>query len=164
VSEPEDTGPSITGRDRRIVASPKAPVKSLTPASNGHRRTDVAGGERRGAAPSGQTTNSVTRARGDSLALKFLPADLTRDLEAKARSTQEAQAVSSLDRPNICTIHEIDETDEGQVFICMSYYEGETLKDKIERGPLTLKEALVITAFIARGLVRPTRMASFIET
>ena len=51
----------------------------------------------------------------------------------------EAQAASALDHPNICTIHEIDETDDGQIFICMAYYEGETLKKKIEQGPLPLE-------------------------
>lgn len=88
------------------------------------------------------------------VALKFLPPDLTRDPEAKARFTQEAQAASALDHPNICTIHEIDETDEGRVFICMGYYEGETVKDKIERGPLTLEEAVSVAESIARGLVK----------
>ena len=67
------------------------------------------------------------------VALKFLPADLTRDSEAKERFTHEAQAASALDHSNICTIHEIDETKDGQMFICMACYEGQTLKDKIAR-------------------------------
>jgi TolB-like protein/Flp pilus assembly protein TadD/predicted Ser/Thr protein kinase len=89
-----------------------------------------------------------------TVALKFLPPDLTRNPEAKARFIHEAQAASALDHPNICTIHEIDETDEGQVFICMSCYEGETLKEKIKHGPLTLEEAVGIAEFMARGLVK----------
>ncbi|MCI0695459.1 protein kinase [candidate division KSB1 bacterium] len=68
------------------------------------------------------------------VALKFLPPDLTRDEEAKERFVQEAQAASALDHPNICTIYEIDETEDGQMFIAMAYYEGETLKKRIAKG------------------------------
>jgi serine/threonine protein kinase len=63
-----------------------------------------------------------------TVALKFLPPELTRDPEAKERFIQEAQATSTLDHPNICTIHEIGETEDGQMFICMAYYDGQTLK------------------------------------
>ena len=70
------------------------------------------------------------------VALKLLPPELTRDETAKQRFLQEAQAASALDHPNICTIHEINETPDGQLYLVMAYYEGETLKEKIERGPL----------------------------
>ncbi|MDH4210230.1 MAG: protein kinase, partial [candidate division WOR-3 bacterium] len=66
-----------------------------------------------------------------TVALKFLPHEFSDDPTAKKRFLQEAQSASSLDHPNICTIHEIGETDEGQLFIAMSCYEGETLKQKI---------------------------------
>ena len=89
-----------------------------------------------------------------TVAIKFLPPDLARDPEARARFIQEAQAASTLDHPNICTIHEINETAEGQIFICMSYYEGVTLKKKIEHEPLTLEEAIGIAECIVRGLVK----------
>jgi serine/threonine protein kinase/dienelactone hydrolase len=89
-----------------------------------------------------------------SVALKFLPPDLTRDSEAKARFTQEAQAASSLQHPNICTILAINETEEGQLFICMDLYEGETLKEKIDRGPLSLEEGMGIAVQVAQGLAR----------
>jgi serine/threonine protein kinase len=55
-----------------------------------------------------------------TVALKFLPPELTRDPEAKARFMHEAQAASALDHPNVCNIHEIDETDDGQLFIAMA--------------------------------------------
>jgi len=87
-----------------------------------------------------------------TVALKFLPQDLTRDPESNQRFVHEAQAASSLDHPHICTIYEIDETDDGQLFISMAYYEGETLKKKIERGPLKLEDALNITIQVAQGL------------
>jgi len=62
-----------------------------------------------------------------TVALKFLPTQWTRDPVAKERFVQEAQAASALDHPNICTIHEIDETQDGQLFMVMACYEGETL-------------------------------------
>ena len=55
------------------------------------------------------------------VAIKVLPPDLTRDETAKQRFLQEAKAASALDHPNICTIYEIDETPEGQMFIAMGY-------------------------------------------
>ena len=65
---------------------------------------------------------------------------------------REAQAASALDHPNICTIYEIDNTPDGQLFIAMGYYEGETLKQRISKGPLPIDEALDITTQIAQGL------------
>ena len=87
-----------------------------------------------------------------SVALKFLPPELTRDSEAKLRFTHEARAASALDHPNICVVHEIGETVDDQMFICMAYYEGETLKKKLERGPLPLHDAVDIALQAARGL------------
>ena len=78
------------------------------------------------------------------VAIKVLPPDLTRDETAKQRFLQEAKAASALDHPNICTIFEINETDDGQLYLVMAYYEGETLKERIERGPLSLDEAVDI--------------------
>ena len=65
------------------------------------------------------------------VALKLLPPQLTRDDESRTRFIQEAQAASALDHPNICTIHEIDSTPEGQMFIAMAFYDGATLKKRI---------------------------------
>jgi serine/threonine protein kinase/Tfp pilus assembly protein PilF len=89
-----------------------------------------------------------------TVALKFLPPEFTRDSEAKERFIQEAQAASTLDHPNICTIHEIDQTPDGQLFICMACYEGETLKEQIGRGPLEIGYAIDIAAQIAEGLTK----------
>jgi serine/threonine protein kinase len=87
------------------------------------------------------------------VALKFLPPDLTRDIEARERFVHEAKAASSLEYPNICSVHEIGEHD-GQTFIVMGYYEGETVKRKIERGPLPIDEAINITCQVAQGLAK----------
>ena len=86
-----------------------------------------------------------------TVALKFLPPELTRDSEAKDRFIQEAQAAAALDHTNICTVYEVDEF-QGQNFIAMAYIKGESLKDKIESGPLDIDEALDIAAQVAEGL------------
>ncbi|MEE9169140.1 MAG: protein kinase, partial [bacterium] len=59
------------------------------------------------------------------VALKFLPPHLGQSEEEKQRFIQEAKAASAMDHNNICTIHDIDQTDDGQLFIAMAYYEGE---------------------------------------
>ena len=89
-----------------------------------------------------------------TVALKFLPPESTRDSQAKARFIHEAKAASALDHPNVCTVYEVDETDEGQMFLAMACYEGETLKDRISRGPLPLDEAVDITRQVAEGLAK----------
>ena len=89
-----------------------------------------------------------------TVALKFLMPDLVRDPTAKKRFLKEAQAASALDHPNICTIHEISEADEGLLFICMAYYGGENLSARISRGPLTVAEALDVVIKIGRGLAK----------
>ncbi len=86
------------------------------------------------------------------VAIKLLTADLTRDDTAKRRFLQEAQAASALDHPNICTIHEINEKPDGQLYLVMAYYEGETLKERIERGPLAVDEAIDIASRPTRGI------------
>ena len=86
------------------------------------------------------------------VALKFLPPELTRDPEAKQRFIHEAQAASALEHTNICNIHEIDDTEDGQTFIVMACYEGEILKDKIQHNPLKIEEVIDISLQIARGL------------
>jgi serine/threonine protein kinase len=88
------------------------------------------------------------------VALKFLPQHLTEDERAKKRFIYEAKATSALDHPNICTVYEIDETSDGRMFIAMAYYEGESLKERLERGPLELSETLEIVSQIARGLAK----------
>ena len=86
-----------------------------------------------------------------TVALKFVSQELTRDPDAKERLMHEAQAASALDHPNICTIHEIDEGPDGQLFVAMMYYEGETLKTRIARGPLAVEEALDLAIQVARA-------------
>jgi len=89
-----------------------------------------------------------------TVALKFLPQHMLADKEAEQRFISEAKAASSFDHPNICTIHEIGKTDDDQLFIVMAYYQGETLKKKIERGPFKIEEAIDIVSQVAEGLMR----------
>jgi len=89
-----------------------------------------------------------------TVAIKFLPPEVTSDPEARERFVREAQAASSLDHPNVCTVHEIDSTADGQMFIVMACCEGESLKDRLQRGRLALREAVDIAAQAARGLAR----------
>ncbi|HEV8537581.1 MAG TPA: serine/threonine-protein kinase, partial [Bacteroidota bacterium] len=94
-----------------------------------------------------------TRLQRD-VALKFLPPEMTFDKAAKRRFVHEAQAASGLDHPNIAVVHEVDETRDGRSFICMTYYPGETLRQKIDRGSLGVNQAVEITIQIAEGLRR----------
>jgi len=86
-----------------------------------------------------------------SVALKFLAAHLLDDDEAKQRFLREAKAAAALDHPNICTVYEIAEA-EGKIFLAMAFLKGETLEDRIAKGPLPLKDALDIARQIAEGL------------
>ncbi len=106
------------------------------------------------------------------VALKFLPPELSRDPEAKARFIHEARAASALDHPNICAVYDIGEDAEGRMFMVMPHYEGATLKEIMARGgiteaipaaeasakgrrtvPLASHDAVAIAAQIAEGLV-----------
>jgi len=90
---------------------------------------------------------------GRPVALKFLSSSIVDD-KTRQRFIHEARAASALEHPNICSIHEIDETPDGRMFIVMPCYEGESLQAKIERGPLKLDEAVEIAIQVASGLAK----------
>lgn len=87
-----------------------------------------------------------------TVALKFLPADLTINDKDKERFLQEARTASALDHANIGVIHGIEETADGHSFIVMAYYGGLTLQERIRRGPMAPKDALEIMSQVAHGL------------
>lgn len=86
------------------------------------------------------------------VALKLLPASSTADPQARARLQREARAASALDHPNICTIYEMGESEVGDPYIAMAHIRGESLRDRIARGPLPLSDAIDIAVQTARGL------------
>ena len=85
------------------------------------------------------------------VALKFLPPSVAQDAHAKTRFVREAQAASALDHPNIATIYEIGDW-QDQLFIAMAFYEGQTLRQRLERGPMPIAETAAVLRELAHGL------------
>lgn len=99
----------------------------------------------------------VYRARdtrlGRDVAIKVLPSHLSSNPELKERFQREARAVSSLNHPNICTLHDVGQQD-GVDFLVMEYLEGETLQQRLVRGALPLKQVLEYGIQVAEALDR----------
>lgn len=87
-----------------------------------------------------------------TVALKFLPPETAVDARDKERFLREARSASALDHPNIGVIHGLEETEDGRLFIVMAYYEGQTLSQRLNSGPLALRQALEWACQIAAGL------------
>jgi len=88
------------------------------------------------------------------VALKFLPASLAAHREAHDRFLAEARAASALDHPAICTVYDLGETDDGQMYIAMAFYPGRTLAARLADGPLPVDLALRLARQVAEGLGR----------
>ncbi|MGB8864099.1 MAG: protein kinase, partial [Candidatus Sulfotelmatobacter sp.] len=86
-----------------------------------------------------------------TVAVKILPPHLSSNLEAKQRFDREARAISSLNHPNICTLHDVGHQD-GTDFLVMEYLEGETLADRLMKGPLSPEQVLKYGIEICEGL------------
>jgi len=103
-----------------------------------------------GAGGMGVVYRALDTRLGRTVALKFLPEALTADPTARERLLVEAQAAAKLDHPNVGTVYAIEETEGGQLFIAMAYYEGKTLEKRLI--PLPVHEALDLAVQVARGL------------
>jgi TolB-like protein/Tfp pilus assembly protein PilF/predicted Ser/Thr protein kinase len=127
----------------------QTPVKSLLKGTTFAERYEIIQELGRGGMGVVYKAQDTKLKRG--VALKFLPQELTHISELKERFMREAQAAAALDHPNICTVYEFDEAEE-KTFISMAYIEGQSLKTKIESGPLELDEAVRIAIQTAEGL------------
>src|SRR5262249_19655761 len=95
------------------------------------------------------------------VAIKILPNEFSSDADRVSRFQREAEVLASLNHPNIAGIHELAETN-GSRYLVLELVEGETLADRISRGPIPVKEALNIAAQICEALKPRTRVESFI--
>src|SRR5215471_11509043 len=86
------------------------------------------------------------------VALKFLPPDLYGGDADKQGLLKEARAISALDHPNICTVYGLEETNDGQLFMAMAFYDGGTLAGKIANGPIPVREAVELLRGIVSGV------------
>ena len=89
---------------------------------------------------------------GRRVAIKVLPAFVSKDPERLRRFTQEARAASRLSHPNVCVVHEIGETDDGRPFIAMEYVEGLTLRQRMKSHGMKLGDVLDIAIQVADAL------------
>src|ERR1700730_11178118 len=102
----------------------------------------------------------VYRARDTRLdrtvAVKILPSHLSSNPEAEQRFDREARSISSLNHPNICHLYDVGSQD-GTSYLVMEYLEGETLADRLRKGPLPLEQVLKCGIEICEGLEKAHR-------
>jgi TolB-like protein/Tfp pilus assembly protein PilF len=132
-----------------VTKTLQTPVKTLTKGSTFAGRYKII--EELGRGGMGVVYKAEDTKLKRTVALKFLPPELTHIPDVKDRFMREAQAAAALDHPNICTVYELDEAEE-KTFISMAYMEGQSLRKKLESGPLELDEALRIALQVAQGL------------
>ena len=89
---------------------------------------------------------------GRDVAIKFVAPEKLADADARGRLLREARAAASLDHPGICTVYETGVAEDGRSYIVMQYIEGETLAKALNRGPLSIRDALTLSAEVAEAL------------
>jgi Tol biopolymer transport system component len=106
-----------------------------------------------GAGGMGEVYRAKDPRLGREVALKVLPAEVSRDADRLSRFEQEARAASALNHPNIVTVYEIGHTDSG-TFIAMELVDGKTLRELCASGPLPVRRVIDIAAQVAEGLAK----------
>ncbi len=161
-----DRADALLGRVERLLSHPA--FEPIPPAGDATSAPDPHGlvgrkvshyevDEVLGAGGMGVVYRATDTRLGRAAALKFLPPRWGLDAAFKRRFLREARAAAALDHPHVCAIYEVGETEEGQLFIAMALYRGETVKDRIARGPLAIEEALDLARQAADGLAAAHR-------
>jgi eukaryotic-like serine/threonine-protein kinase len=109
-----------------------------------------------GAGGMGEVYRAVDTRLDRIVAIKILPEHLSQSPEAKQRFDREARAISSLNHPNICTLHDVGHQN-GTDYLVMEFLEGETLADRLIKSPLPIAQLLKYGADICEGLDRAHR-------
>jgi TolB-like protein/Tfp pilus assembly protein PilF/predicted Ser/Thr protein kinase len=141
--------PASEGISPSLTKTLQTPVKTLTRGSTFAGRYKII--EELGRGGMGVVYKAEDTKLKRTVALKFLPPELTHIPDVKDRFMREAQAAAALEHPNICTVYEFDEAEE-KTFISMAFIEGQNLRKKIESGPLEFEEALRIATQVAEGM------------
>jgi serine/threonine-protein kinase len=114
--------------------------------------------EKLGSGGMGVVYKALDTKLGRHVALKFLPLHLSSDATRKERFLREAMATAALDHVNVCTVHSIEQTPDGQIFIVMAYYGGLPLSEILRKRRLAVEEAVSIARQIGRGLAAAHRV------
>jgi serine/threonine protein kinase len=109
-----------------------------------------------GAGGMGQVYRARDTRLDRTVAIKILPTHLSDNPEAKQRFEREARSISSLNHPNICTLYDVGQQD-GVDFLVMEFLEGETLADRLMKGPLPPEQVLKYGVEICEGLEKAHR-------
>jgi hypothetical protein len=109
-----------------------------------------------GAGGMGEVYRAKDTRLGRDVAIKVLPSQFSEDVDRRQRFEREARAVSRLNHPHICTLHDVGEQD-GTVFLVMEHLEGQTLAERLEKGPLPTDQLLRYGTEIADALDRAHR-------
>ena len=153
-SENPDTKPFCADCGTQLIPAPSSPTKNLqTPQISSGKiiASKYKILEELGRGGMGIVYKAKDQKLKRTVALKFLPQELILDEKAKERFIQEAQAAAALNHPQITTIYEIDEAEE-KTFIALEYIKGQSLKDKLDSGPIPIDEAKDIVIQVAEGL------------
>jgi serine/threonine protein kinase len=105
-----------------------------------------------GAGGMGQVFKARDRRLNRTVAVKVLPEHFADNAELKQRFEREAQAIASLNHPNICVVYDVGQAGGGTNYLVMEYLEGETLAKRLEKGPLPIDQALKYAIEIADAL------------